>query len=307
MKVFDAQATADILSWEPLVGALRQGFKTGCEAPLRHHHSIAIPQEQDASLLLMPAWQSGHYIGVKHVLVVPENHRRNRPSVAASYFLYSALSGEMLAVIDGGELTNRRTAAASALASSYLSRPDAHELLIVGAGGLAPYLVAAHQSVRPIKRIKVWARDSTKARILADRVGGTVANDLNQASSQADIITCATLAEEPLILGEHVRAGTHVDLVGAFTPNMRESNNALIQSGSLFADTRSGVLSEGGDYIQPLKAGLIAESDIKGELRELCLGLVNGRKHEDEITVFKSVGTALEDLVAGVLAYESCS
>ncbi len=305
MKVLDAQQTAAALAWPALLDALREGFKNGCKSPLRHRHTIAIPGEQDASLLLMPAWQSGSYIGVKHVLVVPENHTRNRPAVAASYFLYSAVSGEMLAVIDGSELTNRRTAGASALASSYLSRPNASHLLMVGAGGLAPYLVSAHKAVRPISRVSVWARDIRKATQLATLVGGDVVTDLNEASANADIISCATLSQSPLILGEHIRAGTHVDLVGAFTPSMRESDSALIQAANVYVDTRDGVLSEGGDLIQPLNEGVFKPSDIKAELRELCLGLVDGRKDANEVTVFKSVGASLEDLAAGVLAFEA--
>jgi len=253
VKVLDSKATAESLAWNPLIDALRTGFISGCNAPLRHHHQV------------------------------------------------------LLAVIDGGELTNRRTAAASALASKYLSRSDSKNLLLVGAGGLAPYLIAAHKAVRPIDTIDIWARDEKKAALVAEKVNGNVVTDLSQASAQADIISCATLAEKALVHGRNVNEGTHVDLVGAFTPHMRESDDLLIQKASLFVDTRDGVFSEGGDFIQPLNDGVIEEKDIKAELRDLCANTHPGRTTQEEITVFKSVGTALEDLVAGTLAYETSS
>jgi ornithine cyclodeaminase len=257
----------------------------------------------------MPAWQSGKYLGIKNVVVVPDNHQRNRPAVAASYLLYSALNGELLAVINGEELTNRRTAAASALASSYLSRADSTHLLMVGAGGLAPHLIKAHCAIRPINKVSIWSRTIDKSNssansILMQGVEISAVEDLSEACFQADIISCATLSTSPLVLGENVTPGTHIDLVGAFTGSMRESDDELIKTSTLFADTIDGVLAEGGDYTQPLADGVITRDDIVADLYTLALGQHIGRKNAHEVTVFKSTGTALEDLAAGIFAYE---
>lgn len=310
MLILDAQQTAKALPRRALVEALRQAFKQGCQAPLRHHHTIQVPNEADATLLIMPAWQCGKYLGIKNVLVIPENYRRSKPAVVASYQLYSAVNGEMLAIIDGQQLTNRRTAAASALASSYLSRRNSKHLLMIGAGGLASHLIKAHCDVRPINKVSIWARDYEKAALLADSlllsgIQSQAEVDIAAACSEADIISCATLSESPLVLGKNVNDGTHIDLVGAFKVSMRESDDQLISTASLFADTFEGAPTEGGDYAQPIANGIIYASDIVADLYALTRQQHDGRKHDQEITVFKSTGTSLEDLAAAILAYES--
>jgi alanine dehydrogenase len=312
MLILDAQQTAKALPRRALVEALRQAFIQGCEAPLRHHHTVQIDNEADASLLIMPAWQKGKYLGIKNVMVIPENHKRGKPSVVASYQLYSAVNGEMLAIIDGQELTNRRTAAASALASSYLSRTDSKHLLMIGAGGLAPHLIEAHCDVRPINKVSIWARDYQKGALLADSLKLTsthieAVKDLATACSEADVISSATLSESPLVLGKNVKSGTHIDLVGAFTTSMRESDYDLIMKAILYADTREGALIEGGDYAQAIADGIIIDDHVVADLYTLARQQHAGRKNDQEVTVFKSTGTALEDLAAGILAYESAS
>jgi len=309
MVTLDAQQTADALPWQRLIDALRDGFINGCKTPLRHQHQFKIPGEVDGTLLLMPAWLSGKYLGVKQVLVIPNNGRRNLSTVVASYQLSSALTGELLAIIDGSVLTNRRTAAASALASSYLSRTDSSHLLMVGTGSMAPCLIEAHATIRPIERISIWGRNSEKAHNLAEQMTALglrakPVSDLQRAARKADIISCATLSETPLVQGDWLAAGTHVDLVGAFTPAMRESDNHLMEHARIFVDTRDGALSEAGDLLQPLSDGIISPDDVLAELHELSKGLHPGRNNHNEITVFKSVGTALEDLIASILAYQ---
>lgn len=308
----DAAQTEACLPWQELVAALREGFVQGCESPARHHHDFSIPGEDDGTLLLMPAWTAGEHLGVKQVLVIPGNGGRGLSAVAASYQLSSAKTGEVLALIEGGVLTNRRTAAASALASSYLSRSDSQHLLMVGTGGLARDLIPAHAAIRPIQQVSIWGRNSEHSAKLADEIIGSglsaqVVNDLQSAASEADIISCATLAEQPLIQGDWLREGTHIDLVGAFKPSMRESDDRLMQRADIYVDTRSGALIEAGDIIQPLQAGLISESDIRADLFELCWGTHPGRDSDRQITVFKSVGTALEDLAAAKLAYQNAA
>ena len=310
MLALDAQQTAAALPWQALIDALRQGFINGCHAPMRHHHQFSIPNEADGTLLLMPAWSSGKYIGVKQVIVIPGNQQRNLSAISASYLLSSASTGELLAIMDGRVLTNRRTAAASALASSYLSRRNSAHLLMVGTGSMAPSLIAAHAVVRPIKRVSIWGRNAEKAKALATQVTSlglhaTPVSELQVCAAQADIISCATLSESPLIRGKWLNEGTHVDLVGAFTPSMRESDDSLMERASIFVDTRDGALSEAGDLILPLNNGRIKHDDVLAELQDLTKEHHGGRSSQQEITVFKSVGTGLEDLFAAVLALQN--
>jgi ornithine cyclodeaminase len=309
MLVLDEDQTRSALPWAQLIDAIEAMFRSDCVAPVRHHHDMEVPGEESATLLLMPAWLPGEYAGIKMVSVFPGNMRRSLPAIFGSYLLSSAASGQMLAVIEGGELTARRTAATSALASRYLSRPDAEEMLVCGTGRLSLNLMQAHGTVRPIQRYNIWGRNSEAAEKVAEeaRALGLQAEaviNVEAAARTADIISCATLSSEPLVRGEWLKPGAHLDLVGAFKPNMRESDDAAVLRSAVYVDTRAGALSEGGDIVQPLKTGLLKENDIRGELAELISGTCDGRKDAQEITLFKSVGAALEDLAAAILAYE---
>lgn len=308
MIVLDQTQTRDALPWEPLIGALETMFRSDCHMPVRHHHDVAVPGEPDATLLLMPAWLAGDYIGVKMVSVFPGNASRGLPAIFGSYLLSSGRTGELLAVIDGGELTARRTAAASALAARYLANPDASHMLIAGTGRLSVNLVAAHRAVRPIRTVSVWGRDQAKAQatvveLAALGIKAEATPNLEEAARAADIISCATLSSEPLIQGAWLKPGAHLDLVGAFKPSMRESDDEAMRRGRIFADTRAGVLGEGGDVLQAIKSGAITKDAIAADLFGLCRGENPGRVSDGEITVFKSVGAALEDLAGAVLAY----
>ncbi len=310
MLTVAADEVATLLPWTPLREALADMFRSGCEMPVRHHHSVAVPGEADATLLLMPAWTQGGVIGTKVVTVFPGNADRGIPAVAASYLLASAKTGAMLAMIDGGELTARRTAAASALAASYLARSDARHLLVAGTGRLAPLLAEAHSSVRTFDQVSIWGRNPDKAADVAERLNArglnaAAAPDLEAATAAADVVTCATLAFDPLIHGDWLRPGTHLDLVGGFTPKMREADDDAIRRATVFLDTRAGATKEAGDIVQPLESGVLLESDIAADLHELCRGEHGGRAHGKEITLFKSVGAALEDLAAALLVYDS--
>jgi ornithine cyclodeaminase/alanine dehydrogenase-like protein (mu-crystallin family) len=310
MLFLDRNATADALNWERLIEAIAGQFAGGCVMPVRHHHGVAVPGEAEATLLLMPAWVPGSYIGVKLVSVFPDNVRRSLPAIHGSYLLSSGKTGEMLAVIDGGELTARRTAATSALAARHLARRDASVLLVTGTGRLSLNLIEAHSKVRPISRILIWGRDTSKAEATAAeaRALGYPAEavaDLEPAARIADIISCATLSQQPLILGAWLKAGAHLDLIGAFKRDMRESDDEAVRRATLFVDTRDGAFAEAGDILQPLEAGIITRDDIRAELAELVTGRHAGRRSDDEITLFKSVGAALEDLAGAVLAYET--
>lgn len=309
MISLDAGQTIAALPFGRLVEALREMFAAGCEMPVRHHHTMQVPGEADATLLLMPAWQTGEFAGVKIASVFPGNSQRSLPAVNAGYLLMSGKTGEVLAIIDGGELTARRTAAASALAADYLARKDAEHLLVAGTGRLCLNLVQAHAAVRPIKRVTVWGRSQDKADAKAREVaalgfdsGGTT--DLQSALGECDIVSCATLSSDPLLRGEWLRPGTHVDLVGAFTPIMRESDDEAMRRASVFVDTRAGALKEAGDIVLAVESGALKPEAIRADLDQLCRDEKPGRQSDDEITLFKSVGAALEDLAGAILAYQ---
>lgn len=297
------------LDYRSLVDTLDAAFRAEITVPPRHHHTIPAPAGgRDATLLLMPAWDAARHIGVKMVTVMPDNAERAMPAVNATYQLLERATGQLLALLDGPELTARRTAAASALASRYLSRPDSRRLLMVGAGVLAPHLIRAHASVRPIDAVTIWGRSLEKAERLADDLSGetfavAAVDDLRAAVEVADIICCATLSLDPLIAGEWLADGQHLDLVGGFTPQMREADDTALTRARVFIDTPNALI-EAGDLCEPLARGVITEADIQGDLFGLARGGVAGRGDAAEITLFKSAGTAIEDFAAAVLAFE---
>ncbi len=316
MRFFDGAAVDAALAYPGLVDILQAAFKQGAIAPLRHHHAIALAGRPEATLLLMPAWEAeasgspfaGRHLGVKTVTVFPDNAARAKPAVFGTYLLLSAETGETLAVMDATRLTAWRTGAASALASRYLSRANASRLLMVGAGALAPQLVAAHASVRPIREVALWNRSPERARVLAGTLAApgldvSIAGDLEAAVRRADIVSAATISAEPLIRGDWLAPGTHVDCVGAYKPSMRETDDAVVRRARIYVDTRPGAFAEAGDIVQPLQAGVIGKEAVIGDLFDLARGTVAGRQTSGEITFFKSVGAAIEDLAAAIAVY----
>jgi len=256
----------------------------------------------------MPAWIPGRYYGIKVVNVAPGNAARGLPALHASYLLHDASTGAPLALIDGDQVTARRTAAASALAASFLARADARHLLVVGAGRVARLLPAAYRVVRPIEQVTVWARRPQEAEALAHALadGGVAAaasTDLAGAVAAADVVSVATLATEPVIEGRWLRPGSHLDLIGSFTPAMREADDACFAGAAVYVDTEEA-LQKSGDLLGPLGRGVFTAADVRGTLATLARGEAGGRRDAEERTVFKSVGTALEDLAAAILVHE---
>ncbi|QTP57462.1 ornithine cyclodeaminase family protein [Billgrantia antri] len=316
--ILNAEQVTKALPWGALVDALSDIFTRTVHSPVRHHHHMHVPSDPEATLLLMPAWLEGEYLGVKQVNVFPGNSARGEPGLSSHYLLSCARTGRHLAQLEGNELTARRTAAASALAARYLARADADELLMVGAGRMGRRLIPAHRAIRPIQRVRIWDIREESAHALAEELRtegidaqAVPADGLAAAAGRADIISCATLSRDPLIRGEWLTPGTHLDLVGSFTPFMREADNEVMRRGAIFVDTREGALSETGDLIDPLDSGVIDESDILADFPDLCAGRHAGRQEltdpDRAITVFKSVGASVEDLAAAILAYERCT
>ena len=307
MRVFSAEETRDMLPFGALIEALREMFRAGATVPMRHHHTIALDGLPDATILLMPAWNPAGLGGVKVVHVNPGNTGMGIPALSSSYLLFDARTGRHLAMLDGGEITNRRTAAASALAASYLAREDARRLLVVGAGRVASNLADAFRAVRPIEDVAVWDIDAGMAEKLAQRLNreglrAEVAADLEAAVAGADIVSCATLAIDPLISGAWLRPGQHLDLIGSFRPHMREADDEAVSRARVYIDT-DGALKESGDLIAPIESGVLTVERIAGDLFGLCRGSAPGRSGEVEITLFKATGTALADLAAATLAH----
>ena len=307
MRFITAEQINELSKPQQLIEELKHGFQSETIAPSRHHHSYSPESStKDSTLLLMPAWQTDKTLGVKVVTVSPENRKLSLPSIHGVYLLFDTKTGVPLAQLDGTALTLKRTAAASALASSLLSRPDSDTLLMVGTGALAPELIKAHCTVRPINRVLIWGRNLDKAMKVKshsneESLNIEVVESLDEAVPKACVISCATLSEEPLIKGDLCHPGQHIDLVGAYLPTMRESDSELIAKADVYVDTQQGMM-ESGDIAIPFNEGIIDESSIQGDLYSLVRGTKNQR-NPDSITVFKSVGHALEDMVAANYLY----
>lgn len=304
MKVITEQEVSSALKYPLLINAIKEAFKNEIIVPPRHHHDFENPKEGSKStLLLMPAWEEDD-LGVKVVTVSPDNAKHSLPGINGVYLLFDTQTGTIKAVLEGKNLTARRTAAASALASFYLSRKNSSSLLMVGTGALGRELIRSHSSVRELKSIYVWGRDRQKAIQLKEDLKSEfdvqVVDKIEDKISQVDIVSCATLSVTPLLFGKYIKDGQHVDMVGAFRPDMREGDDELVSKANIFIDTQMAK-KETGDIKTPLDNKIITEDDIKGDLFDLTRGRLKGREDDGQITLFKSVGHALEDLAAAKL------
>lgn len=297
MRLINATTAARLLDLPSLIEALRDGHRAGVDG----YGRLLMEQGPDA-MLGMAAWQRGQAFGIKLASVFPGNAARGQPTIASVYVLFDGSDGTPRATIEATPLTVRKTAADSALAADYLARRDARTLLMVGAGAQAEWMIAAHRVVRPsIARVLIWNRTAARAEELAERLGAEVARDLATAASEADLICCATAATAPVLRGEWLRPGVHVDLVGGYTPAMREADDAVVRRARVFVDTRRFTLHDAGDIAQPLATGVITEADVLADLFQLVRGEVPGRRDAAEITLFKNAGGGHLDLMAARL------
>ena len=312
MRYIDEAAIDGALDPVFMADALRDAFAGDIVVPVRHHHDIHRP-EGEATLLLMPAWtgasQTEAFVGTKIVSVYPMNGARHLPAVMGTYLLMDGTTGAPLVTLDGARLTTWRTAAASALAARYLARKDAAILTMIGAGAMSPFLIRAHCAARPIERVLLWNHNPGRAHDLAAKLKAEglpveAVDNREAAIRQADIVSAATLTTTPLIEGAWLKPGTHVDGVGAFKPSMRETDDEVVRRASVFCDTKAGALKEGGDLFQPIRDGVIKAEDVKADLFDLARGTHQGRSKAEEITFFKSVGSAIEDLAAAIAVWK---
>ena len=297
LRVITAAEVHELCPWERLIEALGHAHRGA--KPLVGRASLDSPEGR---YIDMPAWQPGVAMGSKLVTVMPGNpHSNGLPTVQALYALFDGKTGSPLAVIDGTALTYRKTAADSALGSRLLSRPDPEVLLAVGAGAVAPFLIAAHLAARPsLNRLLVWNRSMDKAEALARRFAAAgiaaSASELEPALQQADIVSCATAATAPLIAGRRLKPGAHLDLVGGFTPEMRECDDDCVRRARLFVDSRWFAIDQTGDLGDPIRRGVVARDRIEADLFDLCGGQHSMVRQPDDITLFKNAGGAHLDL-----------
>ena len=308
MNYFDSSAVKKALPYPQLIEALARGLQLPIEAPSR---SFFAPNDDASCVLIMPAWKAKEVFGVKLVSVWPSNKDIGSPTVSAVYVLLSCENGMPLAVIDGTELTLRRTAAAAALAASILACKNSQTLAILGTGALSVPMVQAHASVMHFKNILIWGRQKIKALSVVTElknlgIESTYCEDLGATLNQADVVAAATTATEPFIRSKWLKPGTHLGLIGAFTPQMAEAEPALMSKVQVFADTRSAVLEKGGEILQAIEQGIISPSSIEAELAELASAPTRSWRNNDQaITVFKSVGFASLDLIAAELVFQA--
>ena len=301
MKYFDMKAIQTALPYPLLVEALAQGLQQFAQTPARSFFS---PNQDASCVMIMPAWRPHQMMGVKLVSVWPENNAKGESAVSAVYVVISCLDGRPLAVLDGTELTLRRTAAAAALAAKRLARENSETLAVLGTGSLSVPLVQAHTDTMRFKNVLVWGRQFHKTQRVVKQlkelgIEVRAVGDLEETLALSDVVAVATTATEPFLKADWVKPGTHISLVGAFTPQMAEAEPVLMARSQLFADCRASVLEKGGEVFQAIKQGLVLDSDIIADLAELTAQSDRNWRHDGQaITVFKSVGFALLDLIA---------
>lgn len=301
MRMIDAQTVHRLLDWPSAIEAMRLGHLKEKPKIAR----LALDQQHDGGhpdmLLAVPAWQAGEALGIKVVTSFPRNVETfGLPTVDALYLVFNPQTGKPQAVIDGEALIFRKTASDSALGASFLAPPQVERMLMVGAGALAPYVIEAMLTVRPsLKRIAIWNRTPGRAQTLAAslQAAGTPAEactDLDAELPKADIVIAATMAGQPLVKGELVAPGAHVGLIGSFTLQMREGDDALLRRAAIFVDDYA-CLERSGEFIEPLRTGVITRDQVRGDLFALCRGEITPRSGENP-TLFKNGGAGHLDL-----------
>ena len=306
MKIIGAEQVHQHLNFDELIPLLKHSFSRPFSMPQRQVHSLA-PEQSDNhdAFALLPSWNED-VIGNKMFTYFPENSaKHDLPGLFSKIMLFKRQTGEPLALVDGTSVTYWRTAAISALASQLLSRENSQHLMLFGTGNLAKFLVEAHLTVRDIKNVTLWGRNSAKVNDLISEftalypaVTFKASVDVNVEVANADIICCATGAKTPLFDGNLVSAGCHIDCLGNHMKDARECDTTTVTRARVFVDSLTNTLNEAGELLMPIAEGVFNKGDIVGELADMCKTPSLLRQSNDEITLFKSVGTAISDLVA---------
>jgi len=313
MRYVGQQEVAEALPYGELIESLRQIYQDdGMSAERELIDLEELGDAEGACMAFMPAWGPGHDLTAKIFTLFHNNREKGIATIHATIFVFDSSNGSLKAIVDGTEVTRRRTACMSALAADYLARQDSSKLLVCGAGALAPHAALALASVRPIDSIEVWARREKAAESVVDFLRSQrgdidvgVANDLSEACQRADIITCQTSASQPIVFGNWITAGTHLDFVGSHDPNKRECDDNAVRISKIYVDVMETAMREAGDILIPLKGGVISKAQIIGDLSDLTRRNVSGRTCDEEITLFKSTGSSLADLAAAELALKN--
>ena len=311
MKIIEADAVHSALSYPALIDALQDAYSKKFTMPPRNVYLLDEPGVSHDAFALLPSWNDS-MIGVKAFTYFPDNPKPAYQSLYSKIMLFERQHGEPLALVDGTSVTFWRTGGISGLASRLLSRKNSETLLVLGTGNLASYIIRANASVRPLKRVLVWGRNPAKAVKVVSQVSAllpaitfSVADDIEKACAQADIIVSATGAHEPLVKGTWVKPGTHTDFIGNHHATKRECDTALVVKSKVYADSRDNCFREAGEILVPISEGAFKKEDVVGQLTEMCAGTIPLRASDQEITLFKSIGMALSDLVGAGLAYRA--
>ncbi len=315
MKIINTEQVQSSLNFAELIPLLKKSFSKPFHMPQRQVHSLA-PENSDNhdAFALLPSWND-EVIGNKMFTYFPNNSaKHDLPGLFSKIMLFRRETGEPLALVDGTSVTYWRTAAISALASQLLSREDSQHLMLFGTGNLAAYLLHAHISVRHLKKITIWGRSAIKVQKLINEFSAIYPNisfytslDVTQEIPHIDIICCATGAKTPLFNGESVSKGCHIDCLGNHMVNARECDSITVTNARVFVDSLTNTLNEAGELLIPIEEGVFNADDIIAELADMCKQPEILRQSADEITLFKSVGTAISDLVAAYLVYKKIS
>ena len=311
MKILTAEDVHAALSYPAMIDALQEAYSGSFNMPPRQVFLLDDQPENHDAFAVLPSWND-ELVAVKSFTYFPDNPKPKYASLYSKIMLFDRKHGEPLALVDGTSVTFWRTAGISGLASRLLSREDSKTLLLLGTGNLAPYIIRAQLSVRPIDRVIVWGRTLGNAQAVVeqlakenDAVRFEVANDLQAACGEADIIVSATGSHEPLVFGDWVRPGTHTNFIGNHHAKKRECDTALVAKSKVYADSYVNCFKEAGEVLVPINEGAISKDHVVGELTQMCSGAVSLRESGDEITLFKSIGMALSDLVGAGCAYHA--
>jgi 1-pyrroline-2-carboxylate reductase [NAD(P)H] len=310
-KLISAEQVHASLRYPDFVESLRGVFAAPHTMPPRQVLLLDPASGSHDAFAMLPSWND-EVICQKAFTYFPGNQPPAK-TLYSQIMLFDRKSGEPLALIDGVSVTCWRTAGISALASRLLSREDSQTLLLLGTGRLAPFLIRAHASVRPLKRILLWGRDPGKADSLRETMTGEfpaimfeAVTDLREACGISDIVVCATGSPDILVHGEWIQPGTHTDFLGNHHADKRECDSELVTRARVFVDSRENCFREAGEILVPVSEGVFSLDQVAGELADLCCGQAPRRRNESEITLFKSVGCALGDLCGALTVWRAC-